>query len=597
MKNFFKIFFINLKKQEKNLVTDIKEHFGWEKELIKKLGKNEGGKIPNWHQLKYLPSVLTKKEKKKFVVFGSVLIIFLVLLFSRLYSRLPLIPTFGGEYTEGLIGQVSSINPILNLENETEQDLAKIIFSGLVAWRDGELTPALAEKWEIKKDGQQYIFYLRKDVWWHDQQPFTADDVIFNIESIQNIKVQSPLREAFSHLKVKKIDDHTVEFDLEKNFSPFLSYLTFGLLPKHLWQSVPPENFYTDGLNLSPIGTGPFKLSGFDYAETDQIKKIILERNEKYYLHPPYLKKIIFRLFNSYEEASDALITKKIEGLAHYRKTDELETVPKVFNSYKSQLSYSAVTFFDEMGILGNEKIRKALAYAIDKNEIANQLDNIRIINAAINNPYYTAEKTIKKYEYDKEKSESLLKEAGYKKSGDWFTDKRGNSLTIKFVVSDKLANQKIGEMLKIFWEAVGIKVDLKILTSDDFKKSLLAHNYDVILNTIIEGYDPDPFPLWHSNQITRGLNFSSFKDIQSDSILEKARLSNDRLERKKYYEDFQKTIANNLPAIFLYQTTLSYFQDKKIKRFIDDYLPTPADRFSQIENWHIRFKKTLFKK
>jgi peptide/nickel transport system substrate-binding protein len=598
MKRFFKNFFINLKSQEKGLVHDVKEHFGWEKELIKKVGKNEGHKIPHFHQLKYLPSILTKKERKRFIIFSLILIVALVFLFSRLYSKLPLVPTFGGEYTEGLIGEVNAINPIFDLQNETEQDLVKIIFSGLVTWTDGELVPDLAEKWEIKENGKQYIFYLRKDVWWHDLQPFNADDVIFNIESVQNAKVQSPLKEAFSHLKVKKIDDYKIEFDLEKSFSPFLSYLTFGLLPKHLWQNVEPEKFYTDAQNLSPVGTGPFKFISFDYSETDQVRKIVLERNEKYYLHPPYLKNITFRLFNSYDEASDALLTKKIEGLAHYRKTDEIETVPKVFNSYKSQLSYLAVTFFDEMGILGNKKIREALTYAIDKNEINSQLENITLANAIISNPYYSAEKTIKKYEYNKEEAENLLKEAGYKKNKDgWFADKKGNELKIAFVVSDKLANQKIGDILKNFWEAIGVKINLKILSSVDFQKVLLSHSYDIILNTVIEGYDPDPYPLWHSSQITRGLNFSSFRDIQTDSILEKARLSNDRLERKKYYEDFQKIIAENLPAVVLYQTTLSYFRDKKIKGFIPDYLPTPSDRFSQIEDWHIYFKRTLFKK
>jgi len=595
MKKFLTNFFIKFKSQKKGLINDVKEHFSWEKDLIKKLGVKDGFKIPNFHQLRYLPSVLTRKEKKKFTIFGLFFIICLSLLLSRLYSRLPLAPSFGGEYTEGLIGEITIINPLFNLQNETEQDLVKIIFSGLIKWKDNQLTPDLAEKWEIKNNGQKYIFYLKKNVWWQDKKPFNADDVIFSVESIQNNKIKSPLKETFSHVKIKKIDDYTIEFNLEKSFSPFLSYLTFGILPKHLWQNVQVENFQTDALNFSPIGTGPFKFDSLDYAGTNQIKKITLARNEKYYSHFPYLKKINFRIFTNYDEAADALLTKKIEGLAHYRKIDELETVPKVFNSYKNPLSYHAIVFFDELGLLGNKKIREALAYAIDRKEIINQLENTTLAETAIVDPNYQAEKNIKKYEYSIENAEKSLKDAGYKKSESWFSDKKGNNLTIKFIVSDKLANQKVGELLKNFWEKIGIKINLKVLASADFQKTLIENDYDAVLNTIIEGYDPDPFPLWHSTQITKGLNFSSFKDIQIDSLLEKARLSANIIERKKYYEDFQKIMAEDLPAIFLYQTILSYFQDKKIKGFEGGYLPTPSDRFSQIEDWYIYSKRTLF--
>jgi peptide/nickel transport system substrate-binding protein len=595
MKKFFKNFFIKFKNREKVLVNDVKEHFSWEKDLIKKLGKKEGFKIPNFHQWKYLPSVLTKKEKRKIIIFGLTFIIFFSLLFARIYNRLPFVPANGGEYTEGSIGEIDGINPFFNLQNEAEQDLVKIIFSGLVKWQDGELVPDLAEKWEIKNNGQQYIFYLKKDIWWHDQKPFNANDVVFNIETIQNTKVNSSLRDTFGHVKIKKIDDQTIEFDLEKSFAPFLSYLTFGFLPKHLWQNVQLENFQTDSLNLSPVGTGPFKFKSSEYDDNNQIKKITLERNEQYYFHPPYLKKINFRIFNSYDEAADALLSKKIEGLAHYRKIDELETVPKVFNSYKNPLSYYTVVFFDEAGLLANKKIREALTYAIDKQEIFNQLKNVSLMETSIVNPYYQASANIKIYNYDQNQAQKSLEATGYKKSGDWFKDKKGKELTVNLVVSDKLANQKIGEMLKDFWQAVGVKTNLTILPSADFQKALMENNYDAILNSVIEGYDPDPFPLWHSSQTAKGLNFSNFKDQRADSLLEKARLSSDPLERKSFYEDFQKIIAEDLPAVFLYQSVLSYFQDKKIKGFISSYLPVPADRFSQIEDWYIYPKRKIF--
>jgi len=592
MPNFLKNFFIKLKRGKKH--ENHQEHVGWEKKLIKKLGKKEKVNLPSFKQIKYLPSILNKKEKILLLICFVTLTIASIILATNLYLKLPLKPTVGGKYTEGIVGEINLINPLFNLQNEAEQDTIKLIFSGLIKWQDNQLIPDLAERWEEKDGGKKYIFYLKNNVFWHDHKIFNADDIIFSIETIQNKKINSPLRETFLHVKVKKIDDYKVEFVLEKNFSPFLSYLTFGIIPQHLWQDILPENFQTDDLNLSPIGTGPFKFKSITRSETGQIKKVSLTRNKEYYWHPPYLKEIDLKLFNTYEEATEALLTKRIEGLAHYRKTDELKTVPKILNSFKNPLSYHAIIFFEESGILSNKKVRQALVYAIDKEKIKNNLQNIEIINASIIHPQYRHASALKQYKYSKETAEEKIKEAGYVKKGGTWTDQRNNNLKIKFIVSDKLANQTIGEMIKNFWTEIGLTIDLEVLSKDQFSKKLRENDYDAILNTIIEGYDPDPFPLWHSSQKNTGLNFSNLDHIKIDIILEKARLTSNLEERQEYYQEFQEMLAENSPGVFLYQTILSYFQDKKIKGFEASYLPLPTDRFSKIENWYIDLKRNF---
>ncbi len=186
------------------------------------------------------------------------------------------------------------------------------------------------------------------------------------------------------------------------------------------------------------------------------------------------------------------------------------------------------------------------------------------------------------------------MKEEGYIKKKEWFINKKNEILEINFTILDTLIYKKIGEKIKKMWETAGIKTNLEILEKEDFEKNVRERNYDALLYGIIEGYDPDPFTIWHSSKIKNGLNLANFKDIKVDAILEKARMTLNKEERKEYYQELQKIISEELPAIFLYQIDFIYLQNKTVNGFKANFLPFSSDRFSQIENWYIKTKKKL---
>jgi len=593
MSNFLKNFFIKLKNKERQSIKIIQSHLDWEKNLIKNLAKGQWNKFPNFKQLKYFPSLLTKKEKKVFIIFSLLFILSLTTLLIKSYTKLPANPVGGGEYREGLVGELNQINPIFSLASDLNQDVVRLIFSGLVKWKDGKISPDLAENWEVKDEGKTYIFHLRKEVFWHDRKKMNVDDVIFTIKAIQNKRIGSPLRTSLEGVKIRKIDDYTLEFFLEKPLSSFPSFLTFGILPKHLWEKVPFENFASDKLNFSPIGTGPFKFKDLSKDNEGKIIKITLERNEKYYLGVPLIQKINLKFFNNYDDAWNSLITKKIDGLSSIKINETPETFPKIFSVHKVPISYYTAIFFNQKSfIASNKKIRQALALSLDKKKFIENFRGIEIIEAPIINPNFKSEE-IEKYNYSLERAEKNLKEEGYQKKKGWFVDKKNNPLTINFIVLDRSINKEIGKTIKNFWEKLGVKTNLRILNKEDFNKAIKEKKYDAVLQSVIEGYDPDPFPLWHSSQIGKESNIvNNFKDIKIDVALEKARMSFDEEERKKYYHEFQKIISEEVPAIFLYQRVLTYFQNKEIKGFEANFLPFPADRFSKIESWYIFTKK-----
>lgn len=596
MKKFLKNFFIKLKNKEKNLVKNVKKHFTWDKNLFRKLKKNKGSKSPNLGQLKYFPSVLTKKEKIIFVFWGLLFMSSLFFFVFRVYYRLPLVPAQGGEYTEGIIGQVESINPLFSSRNDAEQDLTRLIFSGLFKTTNQGISHDLVEKWEEKNDGKNYIFYLKKNIFWHDGHKFTADDVIFTITTAQNERVNSPLKQILFGFEVKKINDNAFEIILEKPFSLLLPSLTFGIIPKHLWQNVSFENFLADDLNLMPVGTGPFKIKEKIGTGGGKIKTITLEKNKNYFHQTPHLNKITIKFFDNYEDAESALVTKKIEGLSYVRKISDIETAPKNLNSYKIPLSYYSALFFNvESETLKNKKMREILAHVLNKEEVFIDLKNIEPLKTAIVNPKINL-KEIDEYEHSIDLAITKLNELDFIRKEGWFVDKNNTILEIKIIVPEGAVLQKIGQKIKENWEDFGLKTNLFILTKNEFNNALQEKNYDAVLSTIVEGYQPDPFSLWHSTQATDGLNLSNLKDIQINILLEKIRTTIDQKKREEYYQEFQQIISQQIPIIFLYQTKLSYFRDKKINGFVPDYLTYPSDRFNNIESWYV-FSKRAFKK
>ena len=108
------------------------------------------------------------------------------------------IPIPGGEYIEGVVGQPLYVNPVLAGSNDADADLAALVYSGLFKYDpEGKLTADLAENFEISEDKLTYSFHLKKDVKWHDGEPFTADDVLFTIQAIQDPAYKSPLRQSW----------------------------------------------------------------------------------------------------------------------------------------------------------------------------------------------------------------------------------------------------------------------------------------------------------------------------------------------------------------------------------------------------------------
>lgn len=590
--------------QAKKLKRFQKQH-QLDKYLVSSFNKS---KLPSLKQLKHLTKVLNPRERRKIIgAFAFVGLAVVILIIQGYLLLTTTIPRVGGEYSEGLIGAPRFINPILATTNDVDADLSRLIFSGLLR-RDSnnQLVPDLATSYEISTDQLTYTFHLRTNVKWHDGEKFKADDVIFTIAAIQDPEFRSPLSRSFRGIIAEKIDDATVKFTLKEPFAPFLELLMVGILPEHLWYNIPANTADLAELNKQPIGTGPWQFDSFKKDRTGNIKSYTLTPNADYYGQKPYLQKIIFKFYNDFISAIDAFKSKEVMAIAYLPQDLKIELKKyKNLNYHElSQPQYTAIFFNQKKNeLLEADYIRQALTLAIDKQKIITEAFNGN--GTAIDGPILPGiemASDIKKYNYDPQGAVTLLEKNGWNMQSTTTADgiseqirvKKSWVLTITLTTVNQPENVKAAEIIKKLWGQIGVKTELRIVDKSKIVQDVIKNrDYEALLFGENIGADPDPFPFWHSSQNSYpGLNLAIFSNHQADTLLEEARKTNDWEIRKRDYTAFQKIIAEQLPAVFLCNSTYLYPQDKKIRGFNLSGITTPADRFANINKWYINTRR-----
>lgn len=383
-------------------------------------------KIKEWPTLgqwKQLYKFLSKKERIALLVFFFFFFGSAIFLVANLYTKHSAFrAAAGGSFAEGVIGQPRWLNPIYAAANDVDRDLTELIFSGLVKYNEkGEIVPDLAKSYEIKEDGQVFEFYLRENLTWQDGQPLTQDDIVFTIETLQNSDYKSPLRANWLGVEIEKIGRAGIRLRLKKPYAPFLETATVKILPKHIWQDIPPERFSLSPYNLNPIGSGHYKLKKVFQDKLGYIQSLDLERNKKYFGKKPFIPKIKFLFFENQEQLTKAAKQGSIQSLSLTLPHDL--SFKNGFRLYDITLPrYFAVFFNQEKSdLLTDSKVRQALNYGTDKQALIDELFQsfekekpARLTHSPILPALYdyTAPSTI--YDYDLQKANELLEQTGF---------------------------------------------------------------------------------------------------------------------------------------------------------------------------------------
>jgi peptide/nickel transport system substrate-binding protein len=544
-------------------------------------------KIPNGEQFRHLKKFLNPSEYLVIKVCSLVILVNLLYLgFAFITEHLQYLPANGGEYVEGVVGYPQTINPIYAVNRDIDGDLSRLIYSRLFRYDDqGRLGYDLVEKMETSADGKEYLLTIRNGVKWHNGEDLSVDDILFTFNLIQNPDYRSPLRSGLSAVSAEKVDDRTLRFKISEAYAPFPELLTFGILPKSLWESVAPASALLSDLNLKPIGSGPFKFKSLVRNSDGDLKEYSLAANTDYYNQAPYLKGINFKFFANLEEAIAALNDKQIAGLNYLPFADRALVLAKNSLQFHDLSQPRIVSLFFNSAknkAVADKEVRLSLARAINKDQLLQ--DVFAGVYSRADGPIWSGSSVynqdLVKYDYAPDLAASTIK---------------SKPLSLALTVIDSGNNLAVAEKLKAYWEAVGVKVEIKTVASEQAAAMVKDRNFEVLLYGQSVGGDPDVYAFWHSSQTGgRGLNLSAYNSAEVDKLLTEARVSSNPAERQEKYQKLQRLVTSDLPAIFLYSPAYTYVQAKALRGFSGTAIIEPADRFNGANTWYIKTSKKL---
>ncbi len=511
-------------------------------------------------------------------------------------------PQEGGVYVEGMVGKFQRLNPVLDFYNAADRDIDRLLFDRLIVFGDrGVPEGQLAESWGITIDGTIYTFTLRDDATWHDGKPVTADDIVFTISMLRDGEgiVPDDIREFWQDVEVKNLSDTTLQFLLPEPFAPFLDYLSFGILPEHIYGKMSFDEMVNSSNNLNPIGSGPYKLDGV-VSEDGIIQTVVLSVYEDYYGDPGLIEQIVFRYFDTGADAWTAYQDGSIQGISEVDSNILMDVLTdstiSLYTAREPQLSMVLFNLNDqEVQFFQEVEVRKALYYGINRQKIVNQVMNGQAILA--DGPifpgtwaYYDDQSQVS---YDQEKAIQLLKDAGYVLSGEEATLRTKDEIALRFelLYPDTESHRKQAEMIQADWEKLGVSVEIVGVPYDELITNHLdARDFQAVLVdlNLSNSPDPDPYPFWDQVQATGGQNYSQWdNDVVSD-YLEQARTTVDIIERASLYRNFQIVYAEETPAIALYYPVYTFAVSNQVAGVKVGPLFDSSDRFSSISTWYL---------
>lgn len=500
----------------------------------------------------------------------------------------------GGVYVEGVIGNISTLNPLL-AASEPEQAVSRLLFSSLYNYDvTGALHTDLAESMTVKDD-KVYTIKLRNAVW-HDGKKLTAEDVVYTINLIKNPQVRSPLRVNWLDISARAIDDSTVEFMLPAVYAGFSHALTFPVIPKHILQSVSPSSMREADFSSNPVGSGPFAVKRVQTSESTSSTDVVrMEPNTKYYGAVSTLSRLELRAYGNESLLVKAVNSGEVSAASGLSLSAADNIKSKQYSTKHWLLNKGVYLLMNNRSqTLQDARVRQALRYATDTSSIrATVGDNVARLDTPILQSQI-AQKLPAAPDYNLDKSKALLKEAGWTYNQGQWKGKDGRPLAVAVTTSSgRDEYKKIVDALKQQWSKLGVDVQLREIdtssTTTSFVQSVLQpRDYDALLYELELGADPDVFAYWHSSQASAsGYNFANYSNRTVDNDLVGGRSRTNSALRAAKYIQFVNQWLNDAPAIGLYQSVGSYVLNNGAS-IVEPRgsLNTMNDRYADVTTW-----------
>jgi ABC-type transport system substrate-binding protein len=457
-----------------------------------------------------------------------------------------------------------------------------------------EWEPGLAKEWTISKDGKTFDFTLRDGVKWQDGKPLTAEDVKFSFDAIMDPKDKyktAAKKSYYENIKsVEVVAPNKVRFNVgTPYFDNFSVAATLMVVPMHLYKD--PSKEQEKILNKTLVGTGPYKLKEFDRA-----KRIVLEANPDWWgktapnmkgMYNP--KTITMRFIQDSTIGIRAIENNEVDFLSlqadeYVQKTTGPKwgkSVQKVKTQNKDVSGYAFVGFNLTNPMFKSVKTRTAIVQLFDRKKMIEKL--LFNLSLPATGPLYQqsdyADPAVKAIDFDPKAALKALNEDGWKDTdGDKILDKMidGKKVKLSFTILEPLPD--FVKYLTTFQEdakKAGVDVQIKVVEWNAFIKLLDERKFEAVRLAWGGGdIEWDPKQIWHSSSIANaGSNFVQYSNPKVDKLIDEARVLMDRKERIKKLREVYKTIAADVPYIFLFNSKFKFYaHTERVGREKDTY-------------------------
>jgi peptide/nickel transport system substrate-binding protein len=466
--------------------------------------------------------------------------------------------------------------------------------------------PSLATHWTISPDNKEITFYIKDGARFHDGRPVTIDDVIFSFTSFFNPNYKGPRTTGWNNVVgydeyrsgqastvagIQRVGNNGIRFVLKDVYAPFfLNNTGYSIIPKHLYENVPVEDWGTakDPHNTKPIGAGAFK-----FAQMVPGQFYVLDRNPDYHDGAPYLDRVIFRVV-SQEILAGELAIGRVDYAEQFPVKD-IETarkLPHVEVKTYPDLTMQYMGFNTQRAPLNDKKVRQAIAYAVDRRAIISGImeNNASFMAGPIHPLYWSFDPDHPQYEFDLAMARRLLDEAGWRVGSDGIRAKDGKRFKVTLLYpTGNVQRMNTAPVVQAMLREVGIEVELELT---DFatllsKSGVGVSDYDLLfLGFRLGTGDPDPTGIHGKVAISPGgFNRHLWTTDTSERLLDAAVRTLDLDERRRIYAEWARHFQEEMPFLHLYATNAITAVAKKIGNFKQ----RPADSTWNLSDWYVK--------
>jgi peptide/nickel transport system substrate-binding protein len=489
-----------------------------------------------------------------------------------------------------------TLNPVYT-NNVYVQDFSQLVFESLVRLgKDLKPLPLLAEKWEVSPDGLTWTFTLKKEVFWHDNRQFSAEDVEFTLESILKHQSVSPYKDSLENIiSFSSVNRYTFRILLKKPDSFIVERMTFPILSKFRYKKEEELTNLQSSANRKPVGTGPYRFLSF----TDK-KLVSLTANSNWWgfseqdkqVSIPYIAQVDIKLYPNADDSLNAFQIKDVDAIFIGRNecgkyAGRTDMVIKKF----LDRNFDFLAFNLSKPLLQDKVLRQAIVTAVNKSKLLEEVMPGEGIPADFpcNPELWLKAGNIQAYDTGASKAKELLIGDGWKEENEVLYKRiKGvkTPLQLELLVNDENdVRAKVAVKLAGQLEAAGIHLQVKQVPWEDSLSLVQQKKFDIVLTGCRIPTIPDLSFLYSSAAANGGLNIAGYANAQVDVYLDRILTERDESLRKAYFTNMFNIISDEVPYIGLYFYYNAGLFSKRVRGEINPYL---ACKYNGVINWYI---------